>query len=73
MICYSILYKVYFPSGTKIVVDIRVYSNHDSFIDVDIYPSPNDVGMTSGLCGNLNGQADEGRGMSREQFYLQWK
>ncbi|XP_046553818.1 von Willebrand factor D and EGF domain-containing protein-like [Haliotis rubra] len=43
-------YQVYLPTGTTIKVDVR-YVN----LNVFIYPSEADIGLSSGLCGTLTG------------------
>nr|XP_022310403.1 uncharacterized protein LOC111115834 isoform X2 [Crassostrea virginica] len=49
-------YKIIFPTGT--MVEIKFISwptQNDWQLNVDIFPSPSDVGNSSGLCGVLDG------------------
>nr|XP_022312815.1 uncharacterized protein LOC111117870 isoform X2 [Crassostrea virginica] len=49
-------YKIIFPTGT--MVEIKFISwptQNDWQLNVDIFPSPSDVGKSSGLCGVLDG------------------
>lgn len=49
-------FKIILPTGT--LVEIKFVSwptQNDLQLNIDIYPSPSDVGKSSGLCGILDG------------------
>ncbi|XP_062578161.1 LOW QUALITY PROTEIN: uncharacterized protein LOC134240066 [Saccostrea cucullata] len=49
------LYKVIFPTGTLVEIKFTSWPNwNDWHLNIDIYPSPSDVGNSSGLCGILD-------------------
>lgn len=44
------------PTGTLVEIKFVSWPTHyDWQLNIDIYPSPSDVGKTSGLCGTLDG------------------
>lgn len=45
-----------FPTGTLVEIKLVSWPNQNNLqLDINIYPSPSDVGNTSGLCGVLDG------------------
>ncbi|XP_062603711.1 uncharacterized protein LOC134265508, partial [Saccostrea cucullata] len=48
-------YKVIFPTGTLVEITFVSWPNwNDWHLNIDIFPSPSDVGNSSGLCGILD-------------------
>ncbi|XP_061167273.1 uncharacterized protein LOC133176126 [Saccostrea echinata] len=49
------LYKVIFPTGTLVEIRFVSWPTQDHWqLNIDIFPSPSDVGNSSGLCGILD-------------------
>uniref|UniRef100_A0A8W8NV44 VWFD domain-containing protein n=1 Tax=Magallana gigas TaxID=29159 RepID=A0A8W8NV44_MAGGI len=49
-------YKVILPTGTLVEIKFVSWPRQDNWqLNVDIFPSPSDVGNSSGLCGVLDG------------------
>ncbi|XP_060064919.1 von Willebrand factor D and EGF domain-containing protein-like [Ylistrum balloti] len=51
-------YKIYFPSGSYLNVNLRHYTGKD-VMDLHLYPSTSDADHTQGLCGTLNGDKND--------------
>ena len=70
------LFKIYFPYGTYVQVDILKW--RETLIGVHVQPSIYDEGTTSGLCGSLDGNKGNdftdktGTIVTRDQFLDSW-
>ena len=51
-----IVFQIYLPTGTRVVTSRNGWSpSWLNFMNVQIYPSLNDINVTSGLCGDFDG------------------
>ena len=72
-------FQVRFPNTMMVEVRIMPYFNY--FMNVDIYPSPNEQHNLVGLCGNFNGDTSDdfqlrdaiSQGSTEEEFSMSWE
>uniref|UniRef100_A0A8W8J2H1 VWFD domain-containing protein n=1 Tax=Magallana gigas TaxID=29159 RepID=A0A8W8J2H1_MAGGI len=73
-------YRIYFPSGTYVQAVLEDYpTDNVRTVNVHVYPSKSDHGLTGGLCGTLNGNIWDdfmdrgGNLLSAEAFNQHWR
>ena len=74
----ALRFQIIFPD--LMMTDVYVYPSFNHFMNVDIYPSPNEMHNLVGLCGNFNGDTsddfrlrDTGNQGSTGDFSLSWE
>jgi len=49
------------PSGFSITAEYACFRKNDCYLNVHVYPLPEDFGNSEGLCGNYNGDKTDDR------------